>query len=158
MHLEGESPLRYSPTLTPGDTCRRTCATRKPLSADFSFDTVIPSELVRSQVGAITFDTDQVHVPAERSWRTRDRRSLGLRIFKLSVADGSRAGFLARHRRELPNGQSKCRTQALSNNRSPVSSELTGAAGTEISVLACSSSANPRHRWTNRVARTGGRV
>jgi hypothetical protein len=86
LHLEGESPLRYyrRPSrlvIRVGERVVR----EETLSADFSFDTVIPSELVNSQVGAITFDTDQVHVPAERSWRTRDRRSLGLRIFKCQL-------------------------------------------------------------------------
>jgi hypothetical protein len=86
LHLEGESPLRYyrRPSrlvIRVGERVVR----EETLSADFSFDTVIPSELVRSQVGAITFDTDQVHVPAERSRRTRDRRSLGLRIFKCQL-------------------------------------------------------------------------
>src|SRR5262245_16959309 len=86
LHLEGESPLRYyrRPSrlvIRVGERVIR----EETLSADFSFDTVIPSEFIRSQVGAITFDTDQVHVPAERSWRTRDRRSLGLRIFKCQL-------------------------------------------------------------------------
>jgi hypothetical protein len=86
LHLEGESPLRYyrRPSrlvIRVGERVVR----EETLSADFSFDTVIPSELVRSQEGAITFDTDQVHVPAETSWRTRDRRSLGLRIFKCQL-------------------------------------------------------------------------
>jgi hypothetical protein len=86
LHLEGESPLRYyrQPSrlvIRVGERVVR----EETLSADFSFDTVIPSALVSSQVGAITFDTDQVHVPAERSWRTRDRRSLGLRIFKCQL-------------------------------------------------------------------------
>jgi hypothetical protein len=86
LHLEGESPLRYyrRPSrlvIRVGERVVR----EETLSADFSFDTVIPSELVKSQVGAITFDTDQVHVPAERGWRTRDRRSLGLRIFKCQL-------------------------------------------------------------------------
>jgi hypothetical protein len=86
LHLEGESPLRYyrRPSrlvIRVGERVVR----EETLSADFSFETVIPSGLVRSQEGAITFDTDQVHVPAERSWRTRDRRSLGLRIFKCQL-------------------------------------------------------------------------
>jgi hypothetical protein len=86
LHLEGESPLRYyrRPSrllIRVGERAVR----EETLSADFSFDTVIPPELISSDVGAITFDTDQVHVPAERSWRTRDRRSLGLRIFKCQL-------------------------------------------------------------------------
>jgi hypothetical protein len=86
LHLEGESPLRYyrRPSrllIRVGERILR----EETLSADFSFDTVIPSELIGSEVGAITFDTDQAHVPAERSWRTHDRRSLGLRIFKFQL-------------------------------------------------------------------------
>jgi hypothetical protein len=86
LRLEGESPLRYyrRPShlvIRVGERVVR----EETLSGDFAFDTIIPSDLVRASVSAITFDTDQIHVPAERSWRTRDRRSLGLRIFKCQL-------------------------------------------------------------------------
>jgi hypothetical protein len=83
LHVEGESPLEYftRPSrliIRAGDRIVR----EEMLQSDFSFDTVIPSELLSGPVSTLTLETDQTYVPAERSRRTQDRRHLGLRIFK----------------------------------------------------------------------------
>ena len=39
--------------------------------------------------GTFTLETDQVFVPAERSRRSRDRRPLGLRIYRVDVKSAS---------------------------------------------------------------------
>jgi hypothetical protein len=51
---------------------------------NFDLEVRIPASLVTppgSEESAITIETDQFYVPAERSRRTRDRRHLGLRVF-----------------------------------------------------------------------------
>ncbi len=45
------------------------------LSAD------IPPELVRGEEAAITIETSAWYIPAEKRWRSRDRRHLGLKIY-----------------------------------------------------------------------------
>ena len=79
LHLQGESPLEYFPrgsTLTVRSQGR--VVLTRVLNADFSLDLPLsdPSQ-------PIVLETDQIYVPAERSRRTRDRRHLGLRIFKV---------------------------------------------------------------------------
>jgi hypothetical protein len=46
----------------------------------FSLSVGIPAELLEGGETAITIETDQTYVPAERRWRSRDRRHLGLKI------------------------------------------------------------------------------
>ncbi len=50
------------------------------LSADFSL--AVP---IAEQRGTVTLETDQAYVPAERSRRTKDRRRLGLRIYRCEI-------------------------------------------------------------------------
>jgi hypothetical protein len=91
LHLEGESPLKYfsrgsrlivrTGPVTVFD---------KTLSADFSLDIPIDTEMRFSRAGpwteeTISFETDQVFAPADRSRRSADRRHLGLRIFKCEL-------------------------------------------------------------------------
>ena len=81
LHLEGESPRKY---FSRGSRL----VVRSGggvvfdgvLTTDFSLD--IP---IAAPVDPVTLDTDQVDIPAERSRRTRDRRHLGLRIFKCEL-------------------------------------------------------------------------
>jgi hypothetical protein len=54
------------------------------LASDFSLD--IP---IADAAEAITLETDQVFVPAERSRTRADRRHLGLRIFKCELRPAS---------------------------------------------------------------------
>jgi hypothetical protein len=86
LHLAGESPLRYFSrpsrlVVRVGGRILRD----EMLSSDFSIDAVVPPELMTEPVGTITVETDQIYVPAERSRRTRDRRRLGLRVFKCEL-------------------------------------------------------------------------
>jgi hypothetical protein len=53
------------------------------VSEDFSMDVPVPRAVDPSM---LVVETDQTHVPAETSWRgTRDRRRLGLRIFRCEL-------------------------------------------------------------------------
>jgi hypothetical protein len=54
------------------------------LSSDFSRD--VP---IAGAGDTIVFETDQTYVPAERSGRTRDRRRLGIRMFKVGLTRAS---------------------------------------------------------------------
>ena len=55
------------------------------LSHTFALRARIPRELVSGDESAITIETDQMYVPAERSRRMRDRRHLGLRMFECDL-------------------------------------------------------------------------
>src|SRR5262249_41900290 len=65
------------------------------------------------------------------------------------------SGFLARHNSELPKGFDPTFSHQLSIFKTPVSSVLIGAAGTEISCCACSSARSPRPRWMVRASSIG---
>jgi hypothetical protein len=82
LHLEGESPRKYFPR---GSRLVVRSGNRvvfdDSLSSDFSVN--IP---IANAGESITLETDQVFVPADRSWRpSADRRHLGLRIFKCAL-------------------------------------------------------------------------
>jgi len=88
LHVEGESPLKYFShpsrlTIRLGDRVLET----RLLDDDFSFDAALPADVAAANwAGTITLETDQAFVPAERLWpRSRDRRQLGLRIFKCQL-------------------------------------------------------------------------
>jgi hypothetical protein len=55
----------------------------------FSIATAIPAGALGGAEGAITIETSQWYVPAERSWRSRDRRHLGLKIYDCQIAPAS---------------------------------------------------------------------
>jgi hypothetical protein len=80
LHVEGESPLKYfdRPSVLTIRTGDRVVSTQT-LDSDFSFD--VPG----LSTGFVTFETNQIYVPAERSSRTQDRRHLGLRIFRCEI-------------------------------------------------------------------------
>ena len=85
LHLEGESPRTYFPRasrLVVRSAGR--VVYDQPLASDFSLD--IP---IADAAEAITLETDQVFVPAERSGTLADRRQLGLRIFKCELRPAS---------------------------------------------------------------------
>jgi hypothetical protein len=82
LRLEGESPLRY---FSRGSRLTVRAGGRIPfdavLSSDFSLS--IP---IADAADVIALETDQTYVPADRGWRpTRDRRRLGLRIFRCEL-------------------------------------------------------------------------
>lgn len=86
LHIEGESPRHYfSRPSRLIVRAGRTVALDETIGADFSFDVTLPRDLFGAPVSTITFETDQVYVPAERSSRSADRRHLGLRILRCEV-------------------------------------------------------------------------
>jgi hypothetical protein len=55
------------------------------LDGDFSVDMAIEKDS-----DTIVVETDQVYIPADRSWRrSADRRHLGLRIFRCEIRPAS---------------------------------------------------------------------
>ncbi|OFW12933.1 MAG: hypothetical protein A3F69_00315 [Acidobacteria bacterium RIFCSPLOWO2_12_FULL_66_10] len=85
LHLEGESPRTYfsrASHLVVRSAGRAVYDER--LASDFSLD--IP---IADAADAITFETDQVFVPSERSRKSADRRHLGLRIFRCELRPAS---------------------------------------------------------------------
>jgi hypothetical protein len=59
------------------------------IGRQFSIDTMIPAALLGEDESAIAIETDQVAVPAERTWRSRDRRRLGLRVYDYRLRPAS---------------------------------------------------------------------
>jgi hypothetical protein len=88
LHVEGESPRRYFSR--PSRLVIRSGANvllDRTLWDDFSLDVPLPGV---NPDEIITFDTDQVYVPAERRWpHSPDRRRLGLRIFTCDLRPAS---------------------------------------------------------------------
>jgi hypothetical protein len=81
LHLEGENPKTY---FSRGSRLLVRAADRvifdDVLTADFALDLPVPDG-----IEVVTFETDQVFQPADRSRTSQDRRHLGLRIFKVEV-------------------------------------------------------------------------
>jgi hypothetical protein len=50
---------------------------------------IIPSALLPGPEDTITIETSAWYVPAERRWRSRDRRRLGLKLFECSITPAS---------------------------------------------------------------------
>ena len=50
------------------------------VGATFSIAATVPAELMAGDEGAITIETSAWYVPAERRWRSRDQRHLGLKV------------------------------------------------------------------------------
>lgn len=85
LTLRGESPLRYF-DVPPHVTIRagsQVLATATP-SSDFELNVKVPSAALAASDGMLTIETDQSFVPHERSG-SPDRRTLGLRIFEMSI-------------------------------------------------------------------------
>ena len=60
-----------------------------PFSDSLALQVRIPAELLPAGDHAITIESDQMYVPAERSWRSRDLRHLALRVYQLRVDPAS---------------------------------------------------------------------
>jgi hypothetical protein len=90
LRIDGESPRKYyaRPSRLLVRIGDRVVLDER-LSADFSLTATIPAEHGSLRPQLITFETDQVFVPAERSRRSADRRRLGLRIFKCQLRPAS---------------------------------------------------------------------
>lgn len=85
LTLAGESPLRYF-DVPPHVTVRagsQVLATARP-SSDFELNVTVPFAALAASDGMLTIETDQSFVPYERSG-SPDRRTLGLRIFDMSI-------------------------------------------------------------------------
>jgi hypothetical protein len=79
LHVEGESPRRYYSRASrfivrAGDEI----LLDREIATDFALDVSVP---LAAGDQTIVLETNQIHVPAERSRRTLDRRHLGLRIW-----------------------------------------------------------------------------
>jgi hypothetical protein len=85
LTLAGESPLRYFDT-PPNVTIRagsQILSTAQP-SNDFEITVTVPAAALAASDGMVTIETDQSFVPHERSGAA-DRRTLGLRVYDLSI-------------------------------------------------------------------------
>jgi hypothetical protein len=85
LRIDGESPRKYfsRPSRLLVRAGNRVLIDDR-LSSDFSETVTIPADVVPGD-GIITFETDQVFLPADRSRRSFDRRHLGLRIFRCEI-------------------------------------------------------------------------
>ena len=85
LTLAGESPLRYFDT-PPNVTIRagnQVLGTAQP-SNDFQITVKIPAAALAASDGMLTVETDQSFVPHDRTG-SPDRRTLGLRLYDLSI-------------------------------------------------------------------------
>jgi hypothetical protein len=57
----------------------------EPLERAFSIRVAIPASLVAGQDDTISIETNQTHIPAEESWRSPDRRRLGLKVYECRI-------------------------------------------------------------------------
>jgi hypothetical protein len=55
----------------------------------FSITAAIPAETLAGAEGAITIETSHWYIPAERSWRSSDRRHLALKIYNCQLTPAS---------------------------------------------------------------------
>ena len=55
----------------------------------FAIRQTIPKALVNAGENTLTITTDQTYVPAERHWRTQDRRLLGLKVYECRITPAS---------------------------------------------------------------------
>ena len=55
----------------------------------FGRTVIIPSQAVSETESAITIESSASYVPAERRWRSQDRRRLGLKLFECRIAQAS---------------------------------------------------------------------
>jgi hypothetical protein len=80
LSLTGEIGAFTSPSRVTARSGDRVLA-RWTVGREFSVSARIPADALTGDERDIIVETDQSFVPAERSWRTRDRRRLGLRIY-----------------------------------------------------------------------------
>lgn len=91
LRITGESPLKYYPQASrlivrTGSSVLHDAR----VADDFTIEVSVPPALLPS---TLSVETDQVHVPAERSWRgSADRRHLGLRIYSCELRPATVSG------------------------------------------------------------------
>jgi len=88
LRISGESPRKYyaAPSRLVVRTAARTLLDTTVVD-DFTLDVDVPPA---DQVATLIVETNQTHVPAERSWRgSADHRRLGLRIFTCELRNAT---------------------------------------------------------------------
>jgi hypothetical protein len=80
LSLTGETGPSTSPSRVTVRVGDRVLA-RSTVGREFRMSARIPADAIAGDDREIIVETDRSVVPAERSWRTRDRRRLGLRIY-----------------------------------------------------------------------------
>ncbi len=85
LEFRVESPLRYfdQPSQVQVRAGTRTLVSF-PVGRDQTLTVTLPADALADAAGAVTIETDQTFVPAEREG-THDRRRLGLRIFDVDI-------------------------------------------------------------------------
>jgi len=85
LTLSGESPLRYfdAPPHVRVRAGSQVLANAQPAS-DFEMKVKVPAAALAAANGMVTIETDKTFVPFEQSG-SPDRRTLGLRIFEMTV-------------------------------------------------------------------------
>jgi hypothetical protein len=84
LTLRGETELFATAShvvIRVGDRILAREAVRRTVSLSIG----IPADMVSRHETLVTIETDHSRVPAERSWRSRDRRRLGLRVYECRV-------------------------------------------------------------------------
>jgi hypothetical protein len=84
LTLRGETELFATTShvvIRAGDRILAREAVRRTVSLSIG----IPADMVSRRETLVTIETDHSRVPAERSWRSRDRRRLGLRVYECRV-------------------------------------------------------------------------
>jgi hypothetical protein len=88
LRISGESPRKYYPTSSRliVRTANRSLLDTT-ITDDFTVDVDVPQA---DQVATLLVETNQTHVPAERSWRgSADHRRLGLRIYTCELRNAT---------------------------------------------------------------------
>jgi hypothetical protein len=87
LHMDGELEAAASShvVIRAGDRI----VAEQDVGKSFSIATAIPAEALGGAEGAITIETSQWYVPSERSRRSRDRRHLGLKVYRCELAPAS---------------------------------------------------------------------
>jgi hypothetical protein len=86
LHGETERSGRSRITVRIGDRI----LAQEDVGARLDLSIGIPAELVSPRETVLTIESDQTHVPAERSWRrSPDRRRLGLRVYDCRIIPAS---------------------------------------------------------------------
>jgi hypothetical protein len=86
--LRGETdPSSDSPRLVvrAGDTV----VVDQQVDGPFAVRVGIPAGVLSGPDARISVETDQIHIPADESWRSADRRRLGLKIYECAIIPAS---------------------------------------------------------------------
>jgi hypothetical protein len=87
LHIRGISEAGHDVTLTV--RAGETVVASERVGAAFSVAAAVPAAALGAGESVITLETDGAFVPAERRWRTPDRRRLGLKILDCRITPAS---------------------------------------------------------------------